>query len=341
VSKIKYVEKRFSDTHRSIILQAASLCSSYANQGYDLTLRQLYYQFIARDLFPDSMATGDSGTKNTERNYKNLGSIVNDARLAGLIDWNHIVDRTREPDGPGTKHMPHWSDQREIIRAVAPSYRIDKWAEQDHYVECWVEKEALAGVLESACPGLDVAFYCCRGYSSQSAMWAAAQRVGQKVKDGRKARIIYLGDHDPSGIDMTRDVWDRIAMFISQDCFGSPSCEMRELQNYAPLYREDCDDQLQVERVALNMDQVHSYSPPPNPAKLSDSRAADYVDKFGYESWELDALEPTVLVALIEESVAAYRDDDEWDLKIERERQEREVLEAVAERWNDVVELLS
>lgn len=341
MSKIAYVDKTFNAVHAAIIADAARLCAAYARQGLDLTLRQLYYQFIARDLFPDSWATGVGGTKNTERNYKNLGTIVSNARLAGLIDWDHIVDRTREPEGPGTRFMNWWDDPRQIIRATAPSYRNDKWADQDYYVECWVEKEALAGVLESACPELDVTFYCCRGYSSQSAMWGAAQRIGERVSDGRKARVIYLGDHDPSGIDMTRDVWDRLATFVAQDRLGEDPCALGDMSVQADDYRDACGDSLVVERIALNMDQVDLYQPPPNPAKLSDSRAADYVEKFGSESWELDALEPTVLVDLIREAVVAYRDEDLWEEALERETQEREVLTAVAERWDEVQEFLS
>lgn len=82
--KISYIEKRFRSETLEIIDQANAIITEYEAQGFDLTLRQLYYQFVARDLIP-----------NTQRDYKRLGSIVNDARLAGLIDWASIVDRTR------------------------------------------------------------------------------------------------------------------------------------------------------------------------------------------------------------------------------------------------------
>jgi hypothetical protein len=91
---IEYVERKFSEESEHIIMRANEVCESYRQQGYDLTLRQLYYQFVSRDWLP-----------NTERSYKRLGSIVNDARLAGLLDWHYIVDRTRN-----LRALPHWND---------------------------------------------------------------------------------------------------------------------------------------------------------------------------------------------------------------------------------------
>src|ERR1044072_5302001 len=90
--KIAYVPRRFSAASLDVIETAEGICDDYAAQGYDLTLRQLYYQFVARDLSP-----------NTQQEYKRLGAIINDARLAGLIDWDHLVDRTRNLRG-----LDHW-----------------------------------------------------------------------------------------------------------------------------------------------------------------------------------------------------------------------------------------
>src|SRR4051794_4604843 len=121
---IEYVPKKFRDEARYIIHQARQICQSYAEQGYDLTLRQLYYQFVARDLIA-----------NKQSEYNRLGTIINDARLAGLLDWNYIVDRTRNLKGPGTHEMPHWNNPDDIVRAAARSYRESKWANQDYRIE--------------------------------------------------------------------------------------------------------------------------------------------------------------------------------------------------------------
>jgi hypothetical protein len=334
VPTIQYVEKRFSADSREVIRQAIAVCKAYADQGYDLTLRQLYYQFVARDWLA-----------NTERSYKRLGSIVNDARLAGLLDWDYIVDRTRN-----LRTLPHWNAPADLVKAAAEQFRLDRWAEQPKRVEVWIEKDALVGVLESACPGLDVDYFSCRGYTSQSEIWGAAQRIGGYLRNGQDVTVLHLGDHDPSGIDMTRDIRDRLSLFIAQDVHGAPCgldiADYRSEVEYAPDPASWGGDEpkageLAVRRIALNMAQIEAFNPPPNPAKLTDSRAADYIARYGRSSWELDALDPATLVSLIEQEVAKERDDDAWDASSEREEQERSVLTAASTRWGEVREFLN
>src|SRR6266550_3926958 len=116
-----YVSRNFSASSVQVIEQANEIIATYTAQGYDLTLRQLYYQFVSRDLIP-----------NRQSEYKRLGSIINDARLAGFIDWDAICDRTRE-----LRDLAHWESPASIVKAVARQFRIDKWATQPHRVEVW------------------------------------------------------------------------------------------------------------------------------------------------------------------------------------------------------------
>lgn len=292
--KICYTPKKFSVERIEIISTVNAILNDYATQGYDLTLRQLYYQFVSRGLI-----------ENKDTEYKNLGSLVNDARLAGLIDWNHITDRTRN-----VRENAHWDSPASIVEACAKQFALDKWKDQPNYVEVWVEKDALVGVLEVACKPLDVPYFSCRGYTSQSEMWVAAMRLLKQYQSGHVLYIIHLGDHDPSGIDMTRDIQDRLNLFL----------------------RKHVGHDVEVNRVALNMDQIERYNPPPNPAKLTDSRCAGYMENYGDESWELDALEPTVLNALITSEVQKLRDDNLWDEAIGEEDHHRETLADAAAR---------
>ena len=263
--KICYVPKDFQDKTLYTIALAQVIIEEYRVQGFVLTLRQLYYQFVARDLIP-----------NLQREYNKLGSVMNDARLAGLIDWNSIEDRTRN-----LQALPHWTSPSSIIRSAASSYRVDKWENQPWKVEVWIEKDALVGVLERICNSWDVPYFSCRGYTSQSEMWGAAQRLIRCSGNGQETVILHLGDHDPSGLDMTRDIQERLRLFM-------------RYEGVQPVI---------VKRIALNMDQISQYNPPPNPAKLSDSRAGEYVSEYGYDSWELDALEPRVIEDLIQDAV--------------------------------------
>lgn len=289
--KICYRTKKFSAERMELINKANAIIAEYAQQGFELTLRQLYYQFVSRDFIPNNM-----------RAYKNLGDVINDARLAGLVDWLAIVDRTRN-----LKDLAHWDDPADIIAACAKQFRLDKWDNQPCRVEVWIEKDALVGVIERICQELDVPFFSCRGYTSQSEMWVAAQRLAKHVESGQKPYIIHLGDHDPSGKDMTRDITDRLAEFSG--------------------------DTVEVDRLALNMDQIERYNPPPNPAKMTDSRAEDYVAEFGNESWELDALEPAVIADLIRNAVERVRDEEHWDEMCEKEKKHREDIQRVSNRW--------
>jgi len=296
--KIKYKDFNFRPATLGMIAKANEIIAEYAGQGFDLTLRQLYYQFVSRDLIP-----------NTQKDYKNLGSIVNDARLAGMIDWETIVDRTRE-----VRTLSHFSGPEEIVRATSEQFNIDRWEGQTYRPEVWIEKDALVGVFERVCEELDVPLLSCRGYTSQSEMWGAAQRMLRNKRKKQTPIVFHFGDHDPSGKDMSRDILDRLEMFTR----GA----------------------MKFERLALNMDQVEKYNPPPNPAKITDSRATAYIQEFGGESWELDALEPSVLEALVRKAIEGIVDEDLMEEANANQRKHRETLAAIAERFDEVEELV-
>ena len=245
--------KRFSEASRDRIDLCNQVIDDYLAQGFRLTLRQLYYQLVTRNAIP-----------NVEREYKNLSTLVSDARLAGLMDWDAIEDRVRQP-----RRASEFEDLGELVEAALASYRLPRWKTQKVYAELWVEKDALAGVLEPLAREHHVTLMVNRGYSSQSAMYESAHRFWRSAKPGV---LFYLGDHDPSGEDMVRDIQDRL------DMFGAD---------------------VVVRKIALTMPQVEEHAPPPNPAKMSDPRAADYVAAHGRQSWEVDALTPNVLMAII------------------------------------------
>jgi hypothetical protein len=252
-----FIERKFSADSLSIIQRADAIVAQYQAGGYRMTLRQLYYQFVSKNLLA-----------NTECNYKRLGSVLNDARYAGLIDWGAIEDRNRQPH-----HVSEFNNLADLANAALSSYRLDRWDGQAQFVELWVEKAALAGVLQPLADEWHATLMVNRGYSSASAMYEAAQRF--KNRSDQDGVVLYLGDHDPSGEDMVRDVQSRFVTFEAN---------------------------VQVEKVALTMDQVRQYNPPPNPAKTSDSRYGRYSAEHGSQSWEVDALPPNILEDLIREA---------------------------------------
>lgn len=299
---IIYTEKKLAKGTMKLIDQANEIITEYTAQGYVLTLRQLYYQLVARGLLA-----------NKTKEYKRLGAAISDGRLAGYVDWEAIEDRTRN-----LETQPAWRSPADIVRSCAQQFQIDKWAArfQKYRPEVWVEKEALAGVFDRICDELQVPYIACRGYMSQSEMWAAGQRFMEYRDQDQTPFIIHFGDHDPSGIDMTRDIDDRIELF------------MTDVENDVSGLGE-----FRIERLALNMDQVRKYNPPPNPAKTTDSRFEGYTKKYGDESWELDALEPKVLVKLVTDAIKNIRDEVQWRAALKEEKEHKRLLSVVSNDW--------
>lgn len=318
--KQQFINIRFQGKLLEIIADANKVIEDYAKQGLTLTVRQLYYRFIAFDLFPDSWIDEkynlanhlDKSTKNTQKNYKRLADALNKGRLAGLINWKAIEDRTRWLHDYAT-----YDDPGQRLRGLEYSYIEDVWRDQDNYCEVWVEKDALAGVIEGPCNELRVPYFPTRGYMSQSEAYEAGQRIQHKANvEGKIVTIFHLGDHDPSGLDMSRDNEERLLMFGRQ---GS----------------------IDFRRLALNMDQVEQYNPPPNPAKETDSRFAGYEDLYGDESWELDALEPKVIAELVRTNVEALIDRAKFDVNLAEEAENRAKLVKLARNWTYVEAVLS
>jgi len=297
--KEAFIEKRFSASSLDIIKKADTICREYMAQGLTLTLRQLYYQFVSRDWLPN---------KQTE--YKRLGSIINDARLAGMIDWEAMEDRTRNLES-----IPNWGTVSEYFKSVPYWFHYDMWKHQDNRLEVWIEKEALVGVIERVCNQYKVPYFACRGNSSQSEMYVAANRFAEHNENGQRTVVLHLGDHDPSGIDMTRDNAERLELFWNKNMDGTL---------------------VEVRRLALNMDQINRYKPPPNPAKTTDSRYTEYEKKFGDQSWELDALNPTVIRELLDTEISSYIDHDAWQEAQDREKEEKGRIEKFLRGWKDV-----
>ena len=284
--KEAFVARTFRGPALALLERAEIVVESYTGRGFRLTLRQLYYQLVSANAI-----------SNEERSYKRLGDLLSDARLAGLVDWAAIEDRVRVP-----RMAAEFADLRELAEAALASYRLPRWEGQDRYVELWVEKDALAGVLQPLAREFHVTLMVNRGYSSQTAMYDASKRFLAAADEGKDPVLLYLGDHDPSGEDMVRDIGDRLATFGVEG--------------------------LDLEKIALTTAQVEEYGPPPNPTKMTDSRAAAYVARHGEHSWEVDALRPETLQDLIRSAIERRLDAAKMDEVKEREEADKDALRA-------------
>ncbi len=303
-----FVPKNFNDEHTRIILHANDLLLAMRAAGFDMTLRALYYQFIAEERwFPNNI-----------QSYKRFIGIMSDARRAGWTDWDLLEDRIRT-----VEKLPHWSSPTDIMESAVASYREDLWAGQERRVHLRCEKDTLVGVIQPVCERWRVPFVACRGNTSDSEAYAAGKLFAEQISEGLWPLVIYVGDLDPSGWDMTRDNEKRLSMFSRNE--------------------------IEVQRIALNIDQVQEYRLPGNPAKLTDSKAGmnkdgtirpgSFIDLFGGESWEIEALHPTKLEAMIEEAFKAAIDFDIWNVNVEREEHNHGILESILTNWGEVEKL--
>lgn len=292
IEKFKDIAYR-RDTQQ-IIIHAQKIADDFKARGFVLTVRQMFYQFVSRDLLP-----------NTQAQYKRLASIIDDARQTGHLDWSMIEDRTRNLKSPST-----WDSPEDILRAVANQYMENPWKNQEIWPEVWIEKDALVGVIEGVCNEYRVPYFACRGYASQSEIYDAAKRFQRLRRQGKRPVVFYLGDHDPSGMHMPVNVAERLELFSHGD--------------------------VEVRRLALNMDQIEEHDPPPNPAKESDSRFESYAAEHGESSWELDALDPDVIANLIKTEITSSMDEAKWDADMAREEENSEGLRGVNDYFDRV-----
>lgn len=259
-----------------MIARMNEIVAAYMEKGFVLTVRQLYYQLVARDLI-----------ENSDKSYKSIAALVNNARISGEMDWDAIEDRMR-----AFERRQRWGSGREILQASVDSFHMDMWENQPCRVFVIIEKDALVGVLSKTCGGYDVPLLAARGYPSGSVLRSfASDDILPNIHEQRII-VIHLGDHDPSGIDMTRDLRERLEMFSEFDSHGH---------------------EIEMRRIALTMDQIKQHKSPPNPAKQTDSRFAEYRRQHGTKSWELDALPPEYLAEIVTKEIRTHLDVDAWN----------------------------
>lgn len=265
-----------------------------------LSNRQVFYQFVRR-----------GWCDNVYNRYLEINTTIRIGRYAGELDWDRTEDRSRSTD-----INAHWNSPEDVLRACAESYAEDKWATQAVRVEVAVEKDALVGIIGDVCRKLDVPCGSARGFDSLSQKYQTAQRIAGY---GQPTVILYLGDHDPSGLEMNQSL----------------AFTLGEL---AP------DAEIKIERIALTWDQclelpeysrvpvkVGSIDPGTGKKILGDPRTNKYISEYGEFGWELDSLEPDDLTTLVETAVAEHRDDELWAAAVEQEEQGRQQLQRLAE----------
>lgn len=292
-----------------------SIIGEYQSAGYVLTLRQLYYQLVSREVIPNKVAE-----------YDKLGVLLREGRMGGIVDWDAIEDRLRRPKKPAS-----WDTPAELLMSAAQQFQMPRMKGQETYIEVWVEKDALSGVLSRVTMPYHIPILVNRGYSSASAMHDAYKRFKNEMigTDGAKRiKILYLGDFDPSGIDMIRDIEQRVREFFLGAAgafrkYAVGKSKKPNLDRHPQLWEQVCREKLkldfQVVPIALTREQIDQYQPPPNPAKRSDTRFGKFEEAHGDTSWEVDALPPEVLNQILTDAIEERIDREMYDNIVKEE----------------------
>ena len=286
---------------KALLTKAQEIIEEYRKMSIRITLRQLYYQLVSRGYIENKL-----------KEYHKISALLTNARYGGFVDWNAIEDRIRRPRMPG-----EWTSIKDLCTDAMHQYRKDRWYNQDYYIELFTEKDALSSILAPIAYDFHIHFCVNRGYNSATAMYDLAKRIASKINEGKKVKVMYLGDFDPSGLDMVRDIRERITEFLEE---GD--------------HAQDGND-AKVIHIALTREQINKYNPPPNPAKKSDPRSKKFIAMHGATSWEVDALPPDVMIKLVKKEIEKNLNQTLLDEIIQQEENEKTKLKGLLEKMND------
>lgn len=278
------VVSRSRSTRRSKAEMAEIRASLYQllEADHPMTVRQVFYQLVSHRVI-----------SKTEAEYKQtVVRLLTTMRRAGELPFGWIADNTRWMRKPRT-----YSSMHDMLRVTAETYRRSLWDGQAVYVEIWLEKDALAGVVYEETGPWDVPLMVTRGYPSVSYLYEAAEAIAAR---GKPACLYYFGDWDPSGVDITRAV-------------------ERGIREFAP------EAEIEFERIAVTPQQIEEFGLPTRPTKKTDSRSKNFTG----ESVEVDAIPPTVLRKLVRESIEKHIDRRALAKTRQIEAAERETLVAI------------
>ena len=275
---------------RWIIDKAQDIVASY-DEG--ITIRQLHYRLVT------------IGMTNDDNHYKRVVKAMAVARWDNILDMDSFVDRERSMYG-------ETAATEKDLRCME-NYNLERWSNQNNYIEVWIEKKALQGVFENTCLFKGVGLAPCKGYPSLTFLNEAAHRFRKAIDDGKEITILYFGDYDPSGEDIPRSIKENL---------------------------ERMGITLNMVRKALNPEQIAKYGLPGKPPKKTDSRTKNWD---GQSVVELDAIDPKTLKEMAEAAIAEYFDKDlylELELKAREERKKyrialKDYVDSLAEDQDD------
>ena len=231
-----------------------------------------------------------------------ISRLLTIGRESGEIPWDWVVDETRSAEFGGG-----WDRPEDFARSMVRGYCKDYWSQQPCKIEVWSEKGTVRGTLAPVLNSYGVTFRVMHGYGSATQVHDIADETQY---DDVPRRILYVGDYDPSGMQMSE--------------IDLP----KRLEKYGAS--------VDLTRVALTVDDANSGLPHfASDDKRSDPRHAWYVRHYGPRCWELDALDPNVLRDRVEQFILDEIDVETWNRCIAIEKAERQSLDEVLRNWKE------
>jgi hypothetical protein len=280
-------------------LDLLEACKKIIKATAPITIRGICYRlFVAGHI--DSMA---------KNNTQKISRLLTWAREQGEVDWDSIVDESRQME-----EISQWRDLESYGEVVARAYRRDFWAHQRNQVIVISEKATVAGILRPVLNEYGVTFFPVHGFNSATKMHDLAEQILKGAADEGDQKyfvLLYVGDHDPSGEYMSEvDLPGRLKRYGASN------------------FEEWIGKSFEIKRIALTADDTEDL--PSFDAKTEDPRYGWYVEKYGEEAWELDAMDPNDLRERVDEAINEYIDPGDWEQHKRIEQAEFETTRKIA-----------
>jgi len=289
----KFIDHSFKAANRKKLNAIQDIIKEYKEKNLVLPLRQIHYQLVSKNI-----------TANTDSEYKKLSDLLSNARMSGVIDWNSIVDRNRAP------HQAYYeNDMSDSLWRTYRQYKLDRMRNQDVHVEIMIEKMAIFEIVANVSDYYSIMVTGNKGNCSDTILHDCSLRLIKACDDGKSCIVLYIGDHDPSGMMMVDNICERLSLL------KVPDFEFRP--------------------IALTKEQALRYNLPPNDVKGQDTNSPAYIDKYGDVAWECDALPTDVLQDILRREIWSSIDLDKFEEMMAQEEREKQQLKVVIESMSN------
>lgn len=255
-------KKRRRRTKAQIALLDAQIYLALEDD-YPQSIRHVYYQMTNPRLLEP--------VEKSNHGYRHVQERLKKMRLSGVIPYGWIADSTRRG-----YHVNTYDDAADFIDRVAGLYRADLWSKSDHYVEVWCESRSIAGTIQETCKELAVSLYPAGGFSSLTLLYEAATAINEFHR-GRPVEIIYIGDYDPAGVLIDKNIESTLRKHL------------------------DLDIEMTFHRIAITSAQIAEYDLPTKTRNTNDRRVLELT-----RTVEAEAMPANIMRKLLREKVESF-----------------------------------